>query len=633
MQFVDYSEDDKPLLVMEYAVGGNLWELREQLDEHEAIIMLDQLLQALEYLHNHGLVHRDIKPQNILLRSRRPLHLLLCDFGLANFSSDLKTFCGSPKYVAPEIRKGSSYTPAVDIWSLGVVAYDSVYNLPKADPCNRKAWYGALLREVNDWESDDLIDFLSSSMLRYNAKDRLPASDCRKVVAKFRQNATRNFEADIGTPTESIPSSVWLKAQRSAQHNEGSTAWNLDDETVRPTFIERGRSADLSIDYSKENECHIERTETSQADANLRLRARSLASTSRLSRKRPVSRPTSSSRSRDTRLRDHVSRMAEAANQQQESHLSTRELMFDCEDLVYTIVRQQRVSMRLSDFKISASQILTLAGCKGAERIKWLSRLKEYGVTDTAKYNWVSYHDGVFLCQAVGLDHNLEPLLSYPSALTAPQREDNYLLKARKERQRENYKPPDEYKFLDCGSYTVAYQPNRRIINATHLLRVAKLLTSKLHELLAHKAEIAKEIYRGNWKTQGTYISFEDAQIVCTSLGIEHTVLQNFLEIMTMSIRMATERDDHDYMQYCTDHDLLHGLDRNDGRSSSSSKLEDKSFEREEESAPVNETKSKTVPKQNESCLNLLKSQSSWDEEPSSFGVTFPRESSYSNFV
>lgn len=70
-------------------------------------------------------MHRDIKPENILID--KDLHCMLADFGLAKLGMDelsqTHTFCGSPGYIAPEVRDQNGYTKAVDIFALGVVLY------------------------------------------------------------------------------------------------------------------------------------------------------------------------------------------------------------------------------------------------------------------------------------------------------------------------------------------------------------------------------------------------------------------------------------------------------------------------------------------------------------------------------
>ncbi|KAJ9457547.1 putative serine/threonine-protein kinase fhkC [Diplonema papillatum] len=121
-------------IVMELALGGDLFDLikkRKRLSEGDARLVLQQIAEAVAYLHKEGIAHRDIKLENILLaRADDVRSVKLADFGLAKaFETPagtdlLKTTCGTPMYTAPEIieRKGA-YTEAVDIWSLGVVLF------------------------------------------------------------------------------------------------------------------------------------------------------------------------------------------------------------------------------------------------------------------------------------------------------------------------------------------------------------------------------------------------------------------------------------------------------------------------------------------------------------------------------
>ena len=96
-----------------------------KLSENEARKYFYQLLQAVEYSHNHGVTHRDLKPENILLDNNK--NVKLGDFGLSNKMMDgkfLTTACGSHNYAAPEIISGQKYSGTeVDIWSLGVLLY------------------------------------------------------------------------------------------------------------------------------------------------------------------------------------------------------------------------------------------------------------------------------------------------------------------------------------------------------------------------------------------------------------------------------------------------------------------------------------------------------------------------------
>lgn len=143
--------------------------------------ILCQGLSALADLHGREvpIVHRDIKPANILLQSVDPLYIKLTDFGLSRASNDLTTFCGTRLYLAPEVyKKRRSYTPAVDIWSLGVVAFECAYDLPDSHGYQGKDWCEMLVDQVNDWENGDLIDLLSSAMIVIDPKLRRSAWDC-----------------------------------------------------------------------------------------------------------------------------------------------------------------------------------------------------------------------------------------------------------------------------------------------------------------------------------------------------------------------------------------------------------------------------------------------------------------------
>lgn len=85
------------------------------------------MTEAIQYLHDHDVVHRDLKPENLLFRDRSPTSdILVTDFGLAKLLDDqivLKTACGTPNYVAPEILMQRGYGKQVDIWSLGVILF------------------------------------------------------------------------------------------------------------------------------------------------------------------------------------------------------------------------------------------------------------------------------------------------------------------------------------------------------------------------------------------------------------------------------------------------------------------------------------------------------------------------------
>ncbi|KAJ1968179.1 hypothetical protein IWQ62_001398 [Dispira parvispora] len=116
------------VLVMEYAQGGELLSYIRQhgrLREEEARRFFREVISAIDYCHQHGILHRDLKLENIMLDQKKRVKII--DFGFANiFFRDrlLDTFCGSPFYAAPEMVNGVRYRgPEVDIWSMGVILF------------------------------------------------------------------------------------------------------------------------------------------------------------------------------------------------------------------------------------------------------------------------------------------------------------------------------------------------------------------------------------------------------------------------------------------------------------------------------------------------------------------------------
>ncbi|XP_015432601.1 PREDICTED: ovarian-specific serine/threonine-protein kinase Lok [Dufourea novaeangliae] len=120
-------------IVLELMEGGELFERiksRGKLSEKSAKLIFYQVVLAVSYLHDSGITHRDLKPENILLASDTDVTLAkVSDFGLSKLvdaQTMMKTFCGTPMYVAPEILCNigrGSYTNQVDVWSLGVILY------------------------------------------------------------------------------------------------------------------------------------------------------------------------------------------------------------------------------------------------------------------------------------------------------------------------------------------------------------------------------------------------------------------------------------------------------------------------------------------------------------------------------
>ncbi|XP_063696369.1 serine/threonine-protein kinase SIK2 isoform X1 [Culicoides brevitarsis] len=134
-------------IVSEYASQGEIFDYIAKfgrLSERAARHKFWQILSAVEYCHNKGIVHRDLKAENLLLDSN--MNIKIADFGFSNYYKRdelLATWCGSPPYAAPEVFEGKKYTgPEIDIWSLGVVLYVLV--------CGALPFDGSTLQSLRD---------------------------------------------------------------------------------------------------------------------------------------------------------------------------------------------------------------------------------------------------------------------------------------------------------------------------------------------------------------------------------------------------------------------------------------------------------------------------------------------------
>ncbi|XP_026331476.1 serine/threonine-protein kinase SIK3 isoform X2 [Hyposmocoma kahamanoa] len=134
-------------LVTEYAPNGEIFDhlvSRGRMPESEAARAFAQMVSAVGYCHSRGVVHRDLKAENLLLDSS--MNIKLADFGFSNeytAGCPLATWCGSPPYAAPELFEGRQYDgPKTDIWSLGVVLYVLV--------CGALPFDGSTLHELRN---------------------------------------------------------------------------------------------------------------------------------------------------------------------------------------------------------------------------------------------------------------------------------------------------------------------------------------------------------------------------------------------------------------------------------------------------------------------------------------------------
>ncbi|MGC9652140.1 protein kinase domain-containing protein [Staphylococcus warneri] len=146
-------EDDCYFLVMEYIEGPTLSEYIQNhgpLSIETAIQFAQQILEGIKHAHDNRIVHRDIKPQNILIDKNKTLKIF--DFGIAKAISETSLtqtnhVLGTVQYLSPEQAKGESTNEGTDIYSIGIVLYEMLVGEP---PFNGETAVSIAIKHIQD---------------------------------------------------------------------------------------------------------------------------------------------------------------------------------------------------------------------------------------------------------------------------------------------------------------------------------------------------------------------------------------------------------------------------------------------------------------------------------------------------
>uniref|UniRef100_A0A8C9TEJ3 Serine/threonine-protein kinase PLK n=1 Tax=Scleropages formosus TaxID=113540 RepID=A0A8C9TEJ3_SCLFO len=156
---------------------AHIWKARHTLTDPEVRYYLRQIISGLKYLHNKGILHRDLKLGNFFVNEN--MELRLGDFGLAAKLEPVeqrkKTICGTPNYLAPEVLNRQGHGPEADVWSLGCVMYTLLCGNPPFETLDLKETYRCIkeVRYTLPTSLTPAAQKLISGILQRNPSDRL----------------------------------------------------------------------------------------------------------------------------------------------------------------------------------------------------------------------------------------------------------------------------------------------------------------------------------------------------------------------------------------------------------------------------------------------------------------------------
>ena len=165
---------DEVAFVMEYITTGKITSsLKGRYSVEKVDCYLSQIIEGIQYLHSFGIVHRDIKPDNLLITENNVVKII--DFGLSKiilFSEEINENYGSLLFTAPEILLNEHYNTKVDVWSIGIIAFS--FSVNESDEMNEIVNQNMFFpyKRIDKNKSDIKIRKLISIALNKKSKER-----------------------------------------------------------------------------------------------------------------------------------------------------------------------------------------------------------------------------------------------------------------------------------------------------------------------------------------------------------------------------------------------------------------------------------------------------------------------------
>ena len=266
-------------LVLELCDGGDLsYYINTKINDFDSKYFTE-ILEGLKYLYSNKILHRDIKPQNILIKN---YSIKISDFGLAKSFEKTKllsTFCGSPLYMAPEIIKNKNYNEISDIWSLGVVLYELVTKIhPYTCDDKETLWSKAISGnfEINFNIIPEQYSSLIKKLLVYDYLDRISWDDLYIYDINIKEKYGIKNRYNKPTPSILIPNTNTRKDTSSIQIPNLNTRKDTTILEEDYRIFSKSEPKDITSSYF---ENYMTKKEINEEDTNIPILGSSPSST------------------------------------------------------------------------------------------------------------------------------------------------------------------------------------------------------------------------------------------------------------------------------------------------------------------------------------------------------------------
>lgn len=207
-----YENPREVIMIMEFIGGGELFEKVVAddftLTEHDCVLFMRQICNAIGYMHQKNIVHLDLKPENILCKSKKSHQIKIIDFGLTRKlepGGDVRILFGTPEFVSPEVISYEPVSASSDMWSIGVVCYVLLSGLSPFMGDSDVETFSNITGLCYDFDDDafehiteDAKDFIEK-LLNKDQRKRLKAHECLKHPWLNQQNTDKKTWKEINT--------------------------------------------------------------------------------------------------------------------------------------------------------------------------------------------------------------------------------------------------------------------------------------------------------------------------------------------------------------------------------------------------------------------------------------------------